>query len=215
MKVCAHQPSFLPWVAVWNKFLSTDVLVLLRHSKPSKGDYFTRVQMGGYWASLPILGKSDTLGGTVFDVRALPNIAKTVEQRYMSRGCRYRDRAAPVVARLLEWKDPSLIALNEALYQDVASILGVSLNIVIGHIGEGDSTDARLFDTLYKAVPEMSSYYSGLAGHEYLTGMYQVPVLIQDVKNTYDGNTILQLIATEHDPIKAILDSVEWVNLRG
>jgi hypothetical protein len=34
VKVCSHQPSFLPWIGYWNKVCSSDVFIVMAGGDP-------------------------------------------------------------------------------------------------------------------------------------------------------------------------------------
>ena len=64
MKVCIHQPNYLPWLGFFNKVAQSDTYVVFDDVQYPRGkDWANRNQIktnnGKLWLTIPVIGKSE------------------------------------------------------------------------------------------------------------------------------------------------------------
>ena len=128
MKVCAHQPTFLPWIGFWHKVVSTDITVFLSHVQYTRGNVQNRCRLGGRWLTLPVTASLDTtLEEAQVHPLSLRQAAQTIQQTLGSRSHPYRHRIKSIVEFLTETDKTSLAYVNIQLAQLIARQLGHSM----------------------------------------------------------------------------------------
>lgn len=216
MIVGAQQPYFLPWVGYWNKLLSVDVFIDMDQDQYERRDFFNRVTLNGKWLTVPTSAeyraKVDTVKVCTTD---LDKMVRTIKQTFAK--APYKDRLLPITDMMTLWQGvPPYMNLLNDLNRDmrdvVARALGIDLRgkIISAVPGVGETAQERLWSMLKQTCPQLTTYYAGGAGRAYMEPPYPHDVRFQTVHNTYGGDTVLKLIATEADPISAIRNAATW-----
>ncbi|MCF6216872.1 MAG: WbqC family protein [Emcibacter sp.] len=135
MRICAHQPVYLPSIHLLNKISLTDGVVLLNHCQFVKRSWHIRNQVRSgtdkIFLTVPVqnshkYGQSleDTL---IFDDRWKPKHLKTLQVNYSKRP--YFKDYYPEIERLINLPNKNLITLNNMLLCQIMSWLDLSPKI--------------------------------------------------------------------------------------
>jgi len=212
LRVAVHQPDFLPWAGFWNKLASTDVYLPLDMVALESGGMHYRVRIKGRWISLDVHGK--TYLDAVVRGPSITKARKTIEQELMSKANKYRARLEPVRDVLLKYETMEfsrLSPMNMELILKVGEGLGLSLDVRPVEEYVGEDTTSRLRCAISSARLGACVYYSGAGGRNYMdVGLFGYPVKFQTVHNGCGGNSVLQLIAQESDPLVIVKQCATW-----
>jgi hypothetical protein len=177
--VAAHQPTFLPWLGLFDKLVRADVLVLLddvQAPRSGAGSWINRVRVlvGGEarWVTVPILRAHGRLQ-LVREVRIdetqdwRERIVRTVRHAY-SRAPRFGD-LFPLVEELIRRDESTIAAYNELNLQRVMSALDLRAARLVrsSELETGDSRGTELLVALTRAVGG-TTYLSGDGSQGYL-----------------------------------------------
>lgn len=210
-RVAVHQPSLLPWVGFWNKAWSADQFIHLDNVAYSRGDFFNRCKVDGNWLTLPILHKGETLKETRFDRKAVPKVLRALDQALCSAKNPGRHAVAPILEAMEGYTGDSLNELNLILIQAVSRALGLVTAYVHALPLVGNTTTARLRNLLLTVSGPDVLYLSGGGGERYMDmAEFIYPTKFQRVIDAYDGNSVLQLIAREEDPMQFLSTCAVW-----
>lgn len=210
MRVSAHQPCFLPWVGYWHKMLTTDVFLCLSGAKFSKGDYVNRVKLNGSWLTVPVTGEG-AINQVQVQVRALKKLSRTVQQLSKAKHP-YHFRLEGLTQLLEDFPGGSLAELNLTLQAEVLRALGVSPRVVmVDAWPHGECATLRLASVLRQHSPDITSYCTGMGALDYLEeDRLGIPLEYQSVVDSYGGSSIVQLIASEPDPVDCLWSCARW-----
>ena len=207
-----NQVTFMPWLGYWNRVAYSSVYVDMLDTQYEQHDYYNRSMFKGSWMTLPVFGNYKCKFAEVtFDIRVLPKMVKRISQACAK--APYKSRIEPLLDFITDWDTNHLLLFNVALRDILADIIGLSMNHVIPAImGEGATTEARLWATLKETVPNMTLYLSGGKGAEYLHKEPPVMMLYQQMEAKYQGISIIDAIVNEPNPISVVLNSGNWVS---
>jgi hypothetical protein len=203
LRVASHQPSFMPWVGFWNKFVHSDVFVLSAGVQYSKSDVVSRVRFGDGWLSLPVV--RSTRSGFIRDVRfdrsVLPTIAKRLQFSFSRKlpGFVHVDAVCRV---LMNCHSDFLLDLNLGIFGVMAEALPERPRLVLDMEGpSGDCMDktTRLFARISRHIDVAQYVYlSGRGALDYLSSSSipdGVSVQVQRMSSDLDSGTALSLWA--------------------
>jgi hypothetical protein len=228
IRVCSHQPSFLPWVGFWNKLAQCDLYVALCGVPFATHDYQNRVKLAGSWLTLPLDKSTRHLPLYQVKVRDTKAAAISLEKTLHCKRYPYYDRIAPIVEFLKLptndlWPDLSLTTINLQTMKLVRDLLGLKYEIKVdfepgsGQFSKtqnvmnavGDAVESVQQGLFYKGV----TYYAGSGALAYLNRTQigkHVQVLVQGMKPGLQEETILQSIAREPDPADYVMNAATW-----
>lgn len=217
MKICSHQPSFLPWIGFWNKLAQCETLISLEGVNYAHQDYQNRVRVLGAWLVLPV--SHETKYGPIKDVRVMPvglHLAgRSLWNRFMVKRFKYHERLEQMLTWMIDSQETSLCQVNLKLMDYVEQILGLKLMTI--HDEEKPNQYFSKTRNLVQHVmryEEKPVYYAGQGTMEYLNvGAVPFPVCVQRMKFGVSSESILQLIAQETDPLECVLNAATWENV--
>ncbi len=226
MKVCSHQPSFLPWIGFWNKLLQCDRYIALGGVQYAHHDYQNRVKLAGSWLTLPV--DRSTIGRPLIDVRVHDTAAAGVslEKTICGRSYPYAGRIRPVIEYLKSNGSHSLLGVNLATMYLIRQMLGAKYTMRIDHLPpvkhltktqnvvEHTCRVVKGDEWFPQDKQEPIVYYAGAGALEYLNKdeLGPLQVMVQRMKPT-SNETILQLIARVEDPLSAVMEAATWESL--
>jgi WbqC-like protein family len=216
-KLVVQQPQFLPWAGLWFKALSADIYVIYAGVKFDQGDHQHRVTINGHWVTLSVeKGQRNAL---IKDVKlasdeGVRKIALTIRQAVMTKKHRYRDRLDDVVSVLEKWNGEWMLDLNNALFVELGNVLGIRPQLFV----DVESRDEAKIEKLDVCVRRYAGqgpfiYLAGRAGLDYMgydSLKSPVETRFQLMKPSVSPDSVLQLIATEDDPLAVIRSCALW-----
>lgn len=176
MKVCIHQPNYLPYIGFFNKIKNTDVYVLFDVAQYEKNNYHNRNQIrtenGSMYLTIPILSK-DCYLKRICDVKLPPDNKwkekhwKAIEANYAR--SEYFDNFKHSLKKIYQTNFSKLVDFNEEIIRFLTNEFGLETTLV-------KSTDLNLeenltpTDLLVNILTELNatSYLSGPSGKKYL-----------------------------------------------
>lgn len=173
MIVTIHQPEHLPWLGLFHKVRRADVFVVL-DSVPFRKNYFQNRNRllspnGPYWVTVPVLhhgvDKSLHLIRTNETVRWREKILKGVAQNYRRHPCFETNFAW--LDRALRSPDDRLVSINLALFDEMASRLGVPTRRVLASDLRPEGAKSGLVLDICRRIGA-TRYLSGPTGRDYL-----------------------------------------------
>lgn len=216
MRVAVHQPMLFPWIGYWNKVAAVDRFIHMDYVDASKGDYHNRFQIDGKKVTIPVFG-TGALNSLRMDMRGLKKVTKTIEQVLCSRANPYRHRLEPVMALLEGWEDDRLTHLTQTLTEVVSKALGLSTRFRQPVVPSPADTKTHALSDLITgtiSTEERIIYFSGAGGRNYLRPEeFDYKIKIQTVTAPYGGDSVLQLIAREEDPLALVTHCASWADL--
>jgi hypothetical protein len=217
-QVVVQQPQFLPWIGMWHKAVSADVLVHYVGVKFDQYDHMHRVTLAGAWMTLPV--EKHSRNRLIKDVRISDAahcraLSKALQDK-IGRKARFFDRLAPVFSRLDTWRGLFLADLSTTLFDDVRQILGMNLDIRVDDTDRTGLDKVPKLDTCLQAhfAGQSFIYLQGAGGLNYMGHQaLKVPreTRFQRVNHGLSPDTVLTLIATDPDPLTAIKACACWV----
>lgn len=228
LKVVVQQPQLLPWIGLWNKFISADEYVIYAGVAFNTGDHQHRVQVnGGNWLTLPVNGNYQTrLCDVMLDkprLKTLPKLARTIRQSFMTKKHPFRERLEPIVSTLETWDGlayPSMVDLNNVLFAQMATSLGLPLRKI--RIDKEDRTHLGRMEKIRNCLEhwfpgQQVRYLCGGQGREFMGyDSLGIETIFQRMKSDFrTGDSVLQLIAEREDPLEVIKKCAVWVGRDG
>jgi hypothetical protein len=215
--ISSHQPSFLPWIGYWNKLACSDVFIAVGGVDYHDGNYQNRVMLGGQWLTLPV--KASTKHGPISDVQlsdteAIRKVATRLKLTLCGKRMPFGKRLDPIVQYLESTTESRLMWINLTLQGMVADILNVNSRMFIDTLRpclEHSKTE-RVVQLVRRWVANDAVYYAGAGAAENYLDKDQLafPVFVQHMKSGYNGETVLQLIAQESDPLYHVRNCADW-----
>jgi hypothetical protein len=238
VKLIIQQPQLLPWAGLWFKYISADRYVVYAGVTFNTDDHQHRVQInGGKWITLPVKGDHMT---RICDVQMDPTraiqlekMARTIEQSFMTKRFKYRQRLEEVVGNLRAWaavltETPTgkypMVDLNNDLFMLMIKALGLdedwSLNVdtvdrsTLGRID-------KIRDCIEKWCDpeEQVSYLCGGGARIFMDFDSlgpDVTTYMQQMRPGFEtGDSVLQLIAQHENPLEVIQQCAIWLDREG
>jgi len=221
-RLVVQQPQFLPWAGLWFKALSADTYVIYAGVKFDQGDHQHRVTVNGHWVTLPV--EKNQRNAPIKDVRlaSLDNvrrIAQTIRQAVMTKRHRHRDRLGGIVEVLENCQSEWMLDLNNALFVEMGNVLGIRPRLFV----DTDVREEAKIEKLDVCVRRYAGegpfmYLAGRAGLDYMgydSLKSPVETRFQLMKPGVSPDSVLQLIATEDDPLSVIRSCAVWETQEG
>jgi hypothetical protein len=174
MIVSIHQPHFLPWMAYFNKVLSSDTFVWL-HSVQYRKNYFqNRTQIKNVneqplWLTIPVHAKFGVKIDevTVADPKWCNRICRTIEQCYCK--APYFAECWPILEECLQTTADTLDEINYRTFRVLLRLLNADA-VTVKRIGDvavdSDDPTARLVNVC--TAVGATAYIAGRGGRNYL-----------------------------------------------
>jgi hypothetical protein len=218
--ICIHQPNFLPWVGFWNKLAQCETHVSLDAVDFAPRDYQNRVMLNGSWMTLSI--DNSTRHHPIKDVvladySQTTKAAERIRNTLQVKKYKYGNRLNNIVEYLEITQQRSLCSINHYLIMEVIKLLGMKKpNLYVKYKERPKKELTKTGNTVHYVqfyAPSNSVYYSGAGGLNYLDkAELPFPVKVQRMKPGIKGDSILQSIATEPDPIDYVMSAATWEN---
>lgn len=176
MKVCIHQPNYLPYIGFFNKIKNTDVYVLLDVAQYVKNRFDNknriRTKEGSMYLTIPLLSK-DCYLKRLYEVKSPPENKwkkkhwKSIEAHYAKAD--YFDSYKDSLKRIYETDFTKLVDFNEAIIRFLIKEFKLETTVI-------KSTDLDIdvnlnsTDLLINILKEVgaSIYLSGISGKKYI-----------------------------------------------
>lgn len=223
VRVASHQPNFLGWVGWWNKYASSNVFVLSGGVKFSKSEFTHRVPHKDGWLTLPIV--RETMDEPIYKVKVARNqdlwkLQRRLELEFACKRMPYRERVEKILSAFDHWKNSGaddLYSLNSELILNTAEVLDLDVE-VFGVMHQGakkDETKTQALRRRLATIMGSSRPYLYLAGRGALNYLnpeeFKDEIWVQKMNPDTPKGTVLQLIATEDDPLAVIDKSGGWL----
>jgi hypothetical protein len=215
VRVCSHQPSFLPWIGFWNKLAQVDRFIATVGVQFTRRDFQHRVMVQGAWMVLPIASKSDEsrlLETEVASTEGMRKAAETIQRNLCVKKNLCHSRLEPVVEYLATSQERKLYRINLDLQLIISKILDLEYDLVEDtHPPDlAKSTISNLIARVNRHVTR-PEYYAGPGIRNYFySGVSSFPIKVQVLRPEVSKESILQLIARTPDPRKAVMEAAQW-----
>lgn len=210
----------MPWIGLWAKVAVADCYVVYAGVKFDKSDHQHRVTMDKIgWVGMQV-GNSQRnkliKDVVVSDHTSIRKLAKTLRQL-----CKrpHYDRLHPLIVLLDNWNGRMMLDLNMEVFVIMKAILGLKAEVLVdledrSHLGKIEKLQAAVeqYGRLYN-----TEYFMGAGGLDYM-GYNSLPgheIFVQHMRAGVSPHSVVQLIASEKDPIKVIEDCSTWTSKSG
>ena len=174
MRLCIHQPMYLPWLGLFERIHRCDAFVLLDNVPYSKNYFINRNKIktvnGWMWLTIPVLTKGH-FGQLIKDVR----IDNTTQWRKLHwKSIYYSYQRAPYFPKYADFFEHAykheriyLIEIIEELLYFILKVLGINTTIIKSAELNVAGKKEELILNICKAL-QADEYLSGPDGKEYL-----------------------------------------------
>ncbi|HYO18114.1 MAG TPA: WbqC family protein [Dermatophilaceae bacterium] len=150
VRVCLHQPNFLPWAKLIDKIMACDVYIAYDSVQYTRTEFHSRQQIGSrdgpVWLSVPVLTRGRGRQ-RLCEVELVPGGAwrdahlRLLREHY-GRAPRYNE-VSDLIATVYAQGDGRLVDLNLALIEAILAYVGASVQIVraTAYPHEGSNTE--------------------------------------------------------------------------
>ena len=169
MKVCIHQPNYLPYIEFFNKIKNIDVYVLFDVAQYVKRQFHNRTRIrtkeGSMYLTIPLLSKDSYLK-RLYDIKLPPKTTwkkehwLSVERNYVKTD--YFDSYKDSLENVYETDFTKLVEFNETKRSLLIKEFKLETIII-------KSTDLKSIDLLINILKEVGAtcYLSGQSGKRY------------------------------------------------
>lgn len=190
MRIAIHQPNYIPYLGFFEKFVKSDVFVILDHVQYTKNGFQNRNKIythnGPIWLTVPVQYK---FGVETSNIK-IDNTKKWQKQHLSSISQNYSksphfDEIMPDLTRIFSDEWVYLKDLNESLLMYAFSILDSSKKIIhSSDLGLKCSGSDLILEICQQG--HATEYYSGTSGRSYLNLDHfidaKIDVVFQDFK---------------------------------
>ncbi|KPK97031.1 MAG: hypothetical protein AMJ95_11280 [Omnitrophica WOR_2 bacterium SM23_72] len=174
MKLCAHQPQYLPWLGYFDKIAKSDAFVFLDRVQYKPREFQNRnkirKQNGWMWLSVPVISKGkgrqiiyDCLIDNATDWKS--KHAKSLKTWYAK--AEFLDAHLPFFENLYSKEWVRLVDLNVEIINYILKQLGIERKIYFeSDLGILHTQTERIIELCRKLKAD--TYLSGIGGKDYL-----------------------------------------------
>ncbi len=173
MILTAHQPSYLPWLGLFNKIASADLFCYFDIVQYQTRDYNNRNKVktnsGTQWLSVPVESKNH-FGKTAGEIKIIQDgwqsrHVRTIELQY-KKATYFDDYFQKISKVIFESSTGTLGELNLCMLKELNSILGIQTPIVVASDYDFQGFKSDLVLDMCKKLGA-SKYIFGSQGRDY------------------------------------------------
>jgi len=173
MRVCIHQPQFIPYLGFFNKVAQCDTYVILDDVKGTKGDFTNRNRIkdpsGQIWLTIPVKSKNTLIKDMKISMTDYPWAKKHLKSIYFNYiKAPYFDSFFSDIEKICnEKKWEKIIDIDIEFIRWCFKILKIDVKMIISSdLDVKSSKSQKLVDICKKVGAD--SYLSGVGGKNYL-----------------------------------------------